>query len=148
MGYAGTPGMVWGWLIAMAFIQCVAMGMGMFLHQRSLAFTRYLPYLSGIMLQHANQRRIVLRVGSPCTTPIWPSCCLAYWLVQLDVPGDWGAQCRLRAGVNDTRSRIDSKPRLCATELPGVPPHHLDHDRSCMHLVDANAVDCHIQLVR
>ncbi|OAL20241.1 hypothetical protein AYO20_11513 [Fonsecaea nubica] len=27
MGYAGTPGMTWGWLIAMAFIQCVAMGM-------------------------------------------------------------------------------------------------------------------------
>lgn len=27
MGYAGTPGMVWGWLIAMTFIQCVAMGM-------------------------------------------------------------------------------------------------------------------------
>ncbi len=27
MGYAGTPGMVWGWLIAMAFIQCIAMGM-------------------------------------------------------------------------------------------------------------------------
>ena len=28
MGYSGTPGMVWGWLIAMGFIQCVAMGMG------------------------------------------------------------------------------------------------------------------------
>ncbi|CAK7210153.1 GABA/polyamine transporter [Sporothrix bragantina] len=27
LGYAGTPGMVWGWLIAMAFIQCIAMGM-------------------------------------------------------------------------------------------------------------------------
>ncbi|KIW65259.1 hypothetical protein PV04_07532 [Phialophora macrospora] len=27
MGYAGTPGMAWGWLIAMGFIQCVAMGM-------------------------------------------------------------------------------------------------------------------------
>lgn len=27
MGYAGTPGMVWGWLIAMIFIQCVALGM-------------------------------------------------------------------------------------------------------------------------
>lgn len=27
MGYAGTPGMVWGWLIAMIFIQCVAMSM-------------------------------------------------------------------------------------------------------------------------
>lgn len=27
MGYAGTPGMVWGWLIAMFFIQCVAMSM-------------------------------------------------------------------------------------------------------------------------
>ncbi|CAK7274713.1 GABA/polyamine transporter [Sporothrix epigloea] len=27
MGYAGTPGMVWGWLIAMVFIQCIAMGM-------------------------------------------------------------------------------------------------------------------------
>jgi hypothetical protein len=28
MGYAGTAGMVWGWIIAMVFIQCVAMGMG------------------------------------------------------------------------------------------------------------------------
>ncbi|PGH30292.1 hypothetical protein GX50_06951 [[Emmonsia] crescens] len=27
MGYAGTAGMVWGWLIAMAFIQCIAMSM-------------------------------------------------------------------------------------------------------------------------
>ena len=27
MGYAGTAGMVWGFLIAMVFIQCVAMGM-------------------------------------------------------------------------------------------------------------------------
>ncbi|KAI9656924.1 MAG: hypothetical protein M1831_004472 [Alyxoria varia] len=27
MGYAGTPGMTWGWLIAMVGIQCVAMGM-------------------------------------------------------------------------------------------------------------------------
>ena len=28
MGYAGTPGMVWGWIVAMVFIQCIAMGMG------------------------------------------------------------------------------------------------------------------------
>jgi uncharacterized membrane protein len=27
MGYAGTGGMVWGWLISWIFIQCVAMGM-------------------------------------------------------------------------------------------------------------------------
>ena len=27
MGYAGTPGMVWGWLLAMVFIQCVALSM-------------------------------------------------------------------------------------------------------------------------
>ncbi|KAI9740285.1 MAG: hypothetical protein M1834_004863 [Cirrosporium novae-zelandiae] len=27
MGYAGMPGMVWGWIIAMFFIQCVAMSM-------------------------------------------------------------------------------------------------------------------------
>lgn len=27
LGYSGTPGTVWGWIIAMAFIQCVAMGM-------------------------------------------------------------------------------------------------------------------------
>lgn len=27
MGYAGTAGMVWGWLIAMVFIQCVACSM-------------------------------------------------------------------------------------------------------------------------
>lgn len=27
MGYAGTGGMVWGWLISWIFIQCIAMGM-------------------------------------------------------------------------------------------------------------------------
>ncbi|KZF23682.1 amino acid transporter [Xylona heveae TC161] len=27
MGYAGTGGMVWGWIVAMVFIQCVAMSM-------------------------------------------------------------------------------------------------------------------------
>ncbi|KAK2746647.1 hypothetical protein FQN57_002991 [Myotisia sp. PD_48] len=27
MGYAGTAGMVWGWVIAMAFIQCIAMSL-------------------------------------------------------------------------------------------------------------------------
>ncbi|EYE97520.1 amino acid permease [Aspergillus ruber CBS 135680] len=27
MGYAGTAGMVWGWIIAMVFIQCIAMAM-------------------------------------------------------------------------------------------------------------------------
>ncbi|CAG8890806.1 unnamed protein product [Penicillium egyptiacum] len=27
MGYAGTAGMVWGWIIAMMFIQCIAMSM-------------------------------------------------------------------------------------------------------------------------
>ncbi|KAL4807149.1 amino acid permease-domain-containing protein [Aspergillus unguis] len=27
MGYAGTAGMVWGWIIAMVFIQCIAMSM-------------------------------------------------------------------------------------------------------------------------
>ncbi|KAJ5725515.1 amino-acid permease [Penicillium malachiteum] len=27
LGYAGTAGMVWGWLIAMVFIQCIAMSM-------------------------------------------------------------------------------------------------------------------------
>jgi len=27
MGYAGTGGMVWGWLVALIFIQCIAMGM-------------------------------------------------------------------------------------------------------------------------
>jgi amino acid transporter len=27
MGYAGTAGMVWGWIIAMLFIQCVAAAM-------------------------------------------------------------------------------------------------------------------------
>lgn len=27
MGYAGTAGMVWGWIVAMIFIQCIAMAM-------------------------------------------------------------------------------------------------------------------------
>lgn len=27
LGYAGTAGMVWGWLIALVFIMCVSMGM-------------------------------------------------------------------------------------------------------------------------
>jgi amino acid transporter len=27
MGYAGTGGMAWGWLVAFVFVQCVAAGM-------------------------------------------------------------------------------------------------------------------------
>ena len=43
MGYAGTPGMTWGWVIAMCFIQCVALGMGMFGSFR-LAYMAYFSY--------------------------------------------------------------------------------------------------------
>jgi hypothetical protein len=41
MGYAGTGGMVWGWLISWVFIQCVAMGMA---ELCSSMPTRYVTY--------------------------------------------------------------------------------------------------------
>ena len=42
MGYAGTGGMVWGWLISWFFIQCVAMGMA---ELCSSMPTRYVSFL-------------------------------------------------------------------------------------------------------
>ncbi|CAL5869620.1 uncharacterized protein PFLUO_LOCUS3850 [Penicillium psychrofluorescens] len=59
MGYAGTAGMVWGWIIAMIFIQCVAMGMaelcsamptsgGLYYAAAVLAPPRYGPFAAWI----------------------------------------------------------------------------------------------------
>ncbi|KAL4965591.1 amino acid permease [Aspergillus stella-maris] len=59
MGYAGTAGMVWGWIIAMIFIQCVAMSMaelcsamptsgGLYYAAAVLAPPRYGPFAAWI----------------------------------------------------------------------------------------------------
>ena len=43
MGYAGTAGMVWGWLIAMFFIQCVAMAMAELCSAMPTRYINHLP---------------------------------------------------------------------------------------------------------
>ena len=43
MGYAGTGGMVWGWLISWVFIQCVAMGMAELCSSMPTRYVIYLP---------------------------------------------------------------------------------------------------------
>jgi amino acid transporter len=48
MGYAGTGGMVWGWLISWFFIQCIAMGMA---ELCSSMPTRYVINECGVMFE-------------------------------------------------------------------------------------------------
>jgi len=51
MGYAGTGGMVWGWLIAWFFIQCVSLGMA---ELCSSMPTRCIPHEGYARWQYAN----------------------------------------------------------------------------------------------
>ncbi|KAJ6179596.1 hypothetical protein N7519_010057 [Penicillium mononematosum] len=71
MGYAGTAGMVWGWIIAMIFIQCIAMSMA---ELCSAMPTRYdtLPDVTPEKL-----RRTILRRSSARTPRYGP---FAAWI--------------------------------------------------------------------
>ncbi|KAH0536006.1 hypothetical protein FGG08_007105 [Glutinoglossum americanum] len=48
MGYAGTGGMVWGWIVAIVFIQCVAMSGGLYYAAAVLAPEGYGPFAAWI----------------------------------------------------------------------------------------------------
>lgn len=73
MGYAGTPGMVWGWLIAMFFIQCVAMSMAELCS--SMPTSGGLYYASAVLAPpYVNQRlstnaRLIGAVGGVLSRP-------------------------------------------------------------------------------
>lgn len=89
MGYAGTGGMVWGWLIAMVFIQCVAMAMA---ELCSAMPTRYIFNARNIVCKETNLCMLVVEVyimqqlfSHPRLRPL---CSLDHRLVQLDRTSD------------------------------------------------------------
>jgi hypothetical protein len=107
MGYAGTPGMVWGWLIAMGFIQCIAMGMGR--HHHFLTLGTLLSRVSGTVFLHANFWRSLLRscgIGAP---RLWPSCFLAYRMVELACASHWRPVGQLCTGIHDPGCRLNEQ---------------------------------------
>jgi hypothetical protein len=147
MGYAGTGGMVWGWLIGWFFIQCVAMGMA---ELCSSMPTRYvvLGQRRETVLTREQQRRSLLRLGRP--GPPWMGSLrgLGHWLVELD-GADYGrALCRLCPRGHDPGGGLHHTPRLCTHELPDLPPYSLHHGHPRLHFEHADAVDRQFQLLR
>lgn len=101
MGYAGTPGMVWGWLIAMVFIQCVAMSMaelcssmptsgGLYYASAVLAPPGWGPLAACGDNHELHEKKTRLIQG-----------CRVDWLVQLARSGHRRPLCRLRNGCYD-----------------------------------------------
>ncbi len=70
MGYAGTPGMVWGWLIAMIFIQCVAMSMAELCS--SMPTSGGLYYASAVLAPPLVFGHEDLRLYADTKQRIWP----------------------------------------------------------------------------
>jgi len=77
-----TDKQVWGWIIAMLFIQCVAMSMAELCSSMPTSVNCFGLHVltSGWSL---------LRFGGPGTSRLGSLCSLAYWLVQLDCPSHW-----------------------------------------------------------
>ena len=135
MGYAGTPGMVWGWLIAMAFIQCVAMSMAELCS--SMPTSGGLYYASAVLappgwgplaaceddLEPQKEREKARLIPS----------CRVDWLVQLARSGHWCPIRRLCDVCYDPLCRIHRQSGLCATELSGLPSDHAHHAHPRLH---------------
>lgn len=98
LGYAGTPGMVWGWIIAMLFIQCVAAGMG----EPSLRYLlRGRQQLTGCphsrtVFINAHFWRALLRRCRSRAAWMGTFCIVGDWVVQLARTG-WSASSPYRS---------------------------------------------------
>src|SRR2546423_13059014 len=66
MGYAGTAGMVWGWIIAMVFIHCVAMGMGTLVFAWPAVTRRWIDPVLQLSSARRCRPRVVSTTLPPC----------------------------------------------------------------------------------
>lgn len=113
MGYAGTPGMVWGWLIAMFFIQCVAMSMaelcssmptsGGLYYASAVSRLNLVPFFGGLCLCWEGT----------CAPGLWTPRSLAYGVVELARTSHWRSFRRLCHGSHDTSRSINWEPGIC-----------------------------------
>ena len=111
MGYAGTGGMVWGWLISWVFIQCVAMGMA---ELCSSMPTRWVFFDN--MFNDANAKCfkwwIILCCRSTRASRMGSICKLDHRMVQLDVPNHSSTQCGLCGCFHDSCCRLNYSSRV------------------------------------
>ena len=129
MGYAGTGGMVWGWLISWFFIQCVAMGMA---ELCSSMPTRYVPLLldkSGVML--TGNAVVACIVRETATSLIFPD---SFWdFIPISVRteclefGDWCLE------TLETSSALTSRYMLTPTLQMLQPFWHLQDTVHLQH---------------
>ena len=139
--------MVWGWIIAMAFIQCVASSLA---ELCSSMPTRSELYSQSVVWQTLTlllQRWPLLCVGSSCTPWLGPCCILGHWLVQLDWTSHKCTIGQLCCGGNDSRCSVDNRREFRIDEVPVVPPHHSPHDHSKLHQQHANQMGCCFQFL-
>lgn len=142
------PGMVWGWIIAMVFIQCVALSLAELCSSMPTRSGSHSPSIVWHILTFLMQRWSLLCVGCSCTPRLGPYCILGDWLVQLD----WTShRCTIRQlfiGGNGSCCSVDNRPRLHTGELRGVSPLRFPHDHPELHQQYANQVDRCLQFFR
>ncbi|KAJ6172571.1 hypothetical protein N7470_001638 [Penicillium chermesinum] len=95
MGYAGTAGMVWGWIIAMVFIQCIAMSMA--------------ELCSAMPTRFASSSPVQTRIKK--LTNIYPSGGLYYAAAVLAPPG-WGPFAAWLTGWSNWIGQITAAPSV------------------------------------
>jgi len=130
MGYAGTGGMVWGWLIAWFFIQCVSLGMA---ELCSSMPTRCIPHEGYARWQYANLIHSggLYYASAVLAPPGWGP--MAAWFTGWS---NWLGQFRHALGCSVNRTS-----GLYPTELSGLPPGMSAHDYPCLYLQYANPLD-------
>ena len=126
MGYAGTPGMVWGWLIAMFFIQCVAFSMAELCS--SMPTSGGLYYASAVLAPPGYGPLAACTFLNDCSrVPTLITSDRVDRLVELAGTGDWHTIRRLRNGSYDPGGRLHHTPRLRSPELADLPADNPPH---------------------
>ena len=141
MGYAGTPGMVWGYLIAMFFIQCVALSMAELCS--SMPTSGGLYYAAAVSLARLLYIYNLYShyIGS-CTSRTWPFRKLAHGLVQLAGSAHLCSIRKLCRISNDARGGIDRQSELCPPNLSSVVSHGALNAHPRMYWQLTNKVAC------
>lgn len=146
MGYAGTPGMVWGWLIAMFFIQCVAMSMAELCSSMPTSGGLYYASAVSRLNRDPSFDELGLWLEGTCAPGLWTPRSLAYGMVELARTSHWRSFRRLWYGSHDTSRSLNWKPGIRPRELPNIPPHRIYSVHSRMHQQHADQMDCEFQL--
>ena len=148
MGYAGTAGMCWGWLIAMVGIQSVACSMAELCS--SMPTSGGLYYASACLAPPGWGPFAAWITGCKSSTDTYNHVRFTDYCHRVQLAGS-NHRCtfsQLRHCSHDPCGCLNPEPKLRPDELPDLPRQHLSDDRPRLHGFTPDQTHCSSQQLR